>query len=404
MKRREFMASAGAAGAAALTGGMSAKDEELDLKQINADIDEHRQTYRGQNIYAGTVNKLYDDVAYWPEGVLGQKTLSSGHLESALGKEHTDSEVRELAKDEMYHKLGFNFYGLNQDVQIVGPNMDFPEKRLLEDGEAEIHLIPLKNDKAVHSYVEDLASDVESAVSDQLPGVDLDVKPSYIEGGVQNPEEAILESQKAYLENDPSVVQVYFSDQIEGEGGSSTPNSNMATVTLPSESPDEWSEAWDDHLRHVTIHESIGHSLLDINFHSFGRDDVMSYNEKAGYTTEFSGPTELWVNSYLNSDMELEDTTTEVAGEEFDAVQAQIVPGEVPHEEDLRVTRNHLETILEDRYDVSTEALEFTGYDQRTRTDEAFGDEEVVDIHTFRHGNQEYRMEVDNYLRGIEKL
>lgn len=399
MERRDFLAGLSTIGAVMVTGGTERADP-LDLEAMNERINEHREVYRGQNIYTGTVGKLYDDVAFWPTPMLADKTVSEGRIESDHGASYDRADAVSFLQDALYHKRGFNTSGLNQQVQFLHRGMDFPEERLFNDAEAEIHLLPLYEESPIHDYMEGLATDLESIADSELPGIDVMVRAKELDR-VDDPAAAALRSQEQYLKEDPSVIQVYYSEAVEGRAGGSTPNSNQASITLPSDEPTEWDDAWDPFLRHVTMHEAVGHSLLDIGFHPFTRDGVMSYHDSAGYDTSFSDLSGLWIDRYLDAGFSIEETTTEVGDEEIDAVRGWYEPGDVDPERDRAVTQEHLTTVLADRYGLDAEEISFTGLDQYTRTDEAFGDSEVIDRHCFDYKGRSYRLDVDHYLREI---
>ncbi len=401
MRRREFLGVLSAIGATAVTGGTE-RAGPLDLGAMNTRIKEHRNVYRGQNIYTGTVGKLYDDVAYWPEPMLADRTFTEELIELQQGSPIEQSKAKDFLQDELYHKGAFETAGLNEQVQFVHQGMDFPEERLFNEREAEIHLLPLYENGPIHGYMKELADDVEAIANDELQSIDVAVRAQEI-GQVDDPASATLRSQEQYLEENPSVVQVYYSEAVEGRAASSTPNSNQARITLPSDDPEDWGDTWDSFLRHVTVHEAVGHSLLDIGFHPYTRDGVMSYHDDAGHDTSFSELSRLWIDRYLDAEFRMEETTTDVDGKEFDAVRGWYEPGEVDSKRDHAVTQDHLKTVLADRYDLDDELISFTGLDQHTRTDEAFGDSEVIDCHRFDYEGRSYRMYVDHYIRGIAK-
>ncbi|MFB6294803.1 MAG: hypothetical protein ABEI97_03520 [Candidatus Nanohaloarchaea archaeon] len=404
--RRQFLRKTAAGVSTAMMAGIGggAASDSLDLSAVNAAIERHRYREGGQNVYAGTIDKLYEDVPFYTaesgDGVLGSTAVGAGIVNQSTGSDPSEEALERVAWDEMYSDLGIQTMELEPGPTFRSPSHDFPERRLLRDREAELHVIPITS-YDMPDYASDLSERVEESVAPVLEDVSFRVRPDRpVARG--SPQETFQATQEQYLEDDPATIQMYLVDGDFDAGGFSTPNYNAAVTQVPDAAPGEWSDEWHDFVLHNIIHEAVGHSLLDFQFHPFYRGDVMSYNQEGEqYPTEFRGPSALWIDKYLDSELSIETGTKEIDGETFTEYRFQIEAGEVDRDRDIAVNREHLGMILQDRYGIDRDRVQFLDYRQEEQQDSAWDTTELVDVHTVAIDNQVYEIPIDHYLQEI---
>jgi hypothetical protein len=256
---------------------------------------------------------------------------------------------------------------------------------LLLDQELSIDLVYLDQERNTNELLSDGVEIVETEVGQVLPrnnglAVDaLSVEPrenveAILHSVSESPDEALAGLNEEYGYDTGPTLPVYVFDPQEFDrlsaaagldfsemwAGYGVPEGSLVSLPSPLLRIEE------DQFDATLVHE-IGHSAFELP-HSALRDDVMTYNTKAGNPTAFNGSSELLIRSYLNSDLEVrEEERNDERGVYF-----QQVPGEVPRSSAVDAffaDLNAYITDMVDEFDLDVGKFEDTDYQRRNGFD-----------------------------------
>lgn len=256
---------------------------------------------------------------------------------------------------------------------------------LLLDQELSIDLVYLDQGRDADDFLSDGVETVETEVGQVLSsdyGLAVDarsVEPkedveAILDSVSESPEEALGDLNEEYGYDTGSTLPVYVFDPQEFDrlsavagldfsemwAGYGVPEGSLVSLPSPLLRIEE-------NQFYATLVHEIGHSAFELP-HSALRDDVMTYNSKAGDPTAFNGSSELLIRSYLNSDLEVREEQQN--GER--GIYFRQTPGDIPRSSAVDAffaSVNAYITDMVEEFDLDVEKSEETDYQRRNGFD-----------------------------------